>query len=79
MQDAIENYIERNDITFELRAVNGDGETVVLYTSPTSFSDVADYATLADEAFENVVIRTEESRIDLINSIAADRWQDESY
>ncbi len=80
MQEATEQYIERNDVTFELRAINGDGEVLLHETSNISFGDVADLSTLLDERFEKIVQEAEESRQDLDEAVETDTLiQDRSY
>lgn len=64
MQEIIEDYIENNDVIFEMRVLV-DGEPIVRYTSLQSFDDVASFAELADEAFNSYVLSNEQDRLDL--------------
>lgn len=64
MQQAIENYIERNEVTFKLQAVNGDGEVLLQETSSLSFDDVSSYSYQLDAAFLKLVQESEEGKDD---------------
>lgn len=48
----IDRYLQDNDVTFEIRAINGDGEVIGKFTSSTSADDVAGYAGLLDDLIE---------------------------
>lgn len=68
MENIRYNYIRRNGITFELRAVNGDGEEILKETSQISFDDVSSFSGLLDDRFENMVVESEDAKNDdLIN------------
>ena len=62
----LEQYIENNNIRFELRAVteDGEGEVIAMYTDMTSASDVAMYADRLDEKIMEEAIEAENDRIE---------------
>lgn len=60
--ELIDKYIRENNITFELRAINDDGEVIVKQTSTISFDDVAAYAMLCDDMFEKIALESFEDR-----------------
>lgn len=49
IEETIEDFIERNGVTFELRAINSDGEVLISYTDDQSADNVSGYAGLIDE------------------------------
>ena len=60
--ELIDQYIKENNITFELRAINDDGEVILKQTSTISFDDVASYAMLCDDKFEKIALESFEDR-----------------
>jgi hypothetical protein len=67
MQEATEQYIERNGVKFTLTAINEDGEVLLQASSQISFDDVASESYILDEAFQKLVIEAEESKDDAYN------------
>lgn len=67
MQEATEQYIERNGVKFTLMAINEDGEVLLQASSQISFDDVASESYILDEAFQKLVIEAEESKDDAYN------------
>lgn len=55
MEEAVEKYIEQKGIKFELRAVDEDGEVIMVESSDQSFDDVAGFSGLLDERFMQLV------------------------
>lgn len=49
MDELITEYLESNGITFQLSAIDADGEIIVKYTDEHSAEDVAGFAGLLDE------------------------------
>lgn len=49
IEKTIEDFLERNGVTFELRAINSDGEVLISYTDDQSADNVSGYAGLIDE------------------------------
>lgn len=56
LDQIIESYAKKNDITYELRAVTADGEVLARYTSPIEAADVAGFAGLLDEKIMNMAL-----------------------
>ena len=75
MEDLVRDYIEKHEVTFELRAVDGDGETLVRFTG-NSFDDVTGYASLADQTLEKLVQEDEEDRLELERQRQEDLMED---
>ena len=71
IDNIIDDYIAENDIVFELRAVNGDGDVLVKFTG-TSGDDVSGYASLLDEQIEKLALESEESKLEQDAEIQSD-------
>lgn len=76
LQEIIDKYIEDNEITFVLQAVNGDGEVIVKAESSQSFDDVSGHSWQLDQAFNKVVMEAEESKDDdLVNAEVKEEFE----
>lgn len=71
IDNIIDDYISENDIVFELRAINGDGDVLVKYTG-ASGDDVSGYASLLDEQIEKLALENEESKLEQDAEIQSD-------
>lgn len=60
----VEKYLEQNDVTFELRAINGDGDVLAKYSDQTSASGVAGFAELLDNDIEQLAYESEQDRLE---------------
>lgn len=58
--DIYEAFVERYNVRFEIRAIDGDGEVLAKYTG-TSADDVSGYAELLDEQIVKMAIENKES------------------
>lgn len=80
MEQLVQEYIELNGVTFELRAINEDGEVLLKETSSLSFDDVADSAWQLDSAFLKLVQEANESRNDdLVDAEVNSTLDERSY
>lgn len=68
----VENYHKDNDIRYELRAVNGDGEVLVKYTDEISADDVASYAGLMDEKIMQMAIEADRDKKEYLAEATAE-------
>ena len=76
LQETVNQYMERNEVTFILQAVNGDGEVLVKAESTLSFDDVSDNAWQLDQAFNKLAVEAEESKDDdLVNAEVKDEFE----
>lgn len=56
MDDKIVQYIEDNGITFELRALDSDGETIIKFTSQTSADNLVGDAWKIDRFIDEMAL-----------------------
>jgi len=65
VEEAIEDFNQRNGIVYELCAKLEDGEILYRATSSQSFNDVIGFSQLGDEHIEKLAIKEQETRADL--------------
>ena len=61
-EQLIENFLEQNEITFELRAINGYGQVLMKFTDHYSADNVSGDAWKIDEYIEKLAIESQESK-----------------
>lgn len=80
LQELIDKYIQDNEVTFILQAVNGDGEVLVKAESSQSFDDVSSESWQLDQAFNKIVMESEEGRDDdLHDAVVMNELDERSY
>lgn len=65
IEQLTEEYIIANEIRFELRAVNGDDEVVLKYTSEHSASHLDDDMRKLDGYIQTLVLEEQQDKADL--------------
>lgn len=61
--DIYDKFVEQNNVRFEIRAINGDGEVLSKFTG-TSADDVAGFAELLDESIVKMARESYEHKDD---------------
>lgn len=72
--EIIDKFLEDNEITFELRAINGDGEVLMKFTDHYAADNLSGDAWKIDEWIEQQALESEQTRLD---DIAEAQMQDE--